>query len=241
MRRLRTVCLVAGLAGSLGHPQSMRAQNQVAFAFVLMQPRGELDRNVGTFNGPYLTYLRDLGSSRRWALGATGMGGTYGDAERPAPPGYRATTQNSVAFFTGVVQFKAATGTVQPYLQGIGGYGWFTTTTWVSCDDDDCDTHRIGQITDHGDGAFVAGGGAGLLMRIYERKRDVDARPGAPKSNREPLRAYVDIATRYLHGGKAKYVPGDPVFTDEGVIELDELKQSGFQALQYQVGVSVTF
>jgi hypothetical protein len=240
VRRQLLWLVVALAAGHLGQPQMVRAQNQISFAFALTDPTGELNRNIDTFNGPSLTYLRDVGSSGRWALGATGVGGAYGAADRPVPiPGFHARTESGIAFFLGVLQLKAATGAVQPYVQAAAGYGSFSTTTWVGCDD--CGD-RIGLITDHGDGTFVVGGSGGLLMQVYRRKPrpSVGAVASTLASDREGLRVYVDLAARYLNGGKAQYLPGDPAITDDGIIETATV-ESSLQALQYQIGVSVAF
>jgi hypothetical protein len=220
----------------------VRAQSQVAFAFALTDPTGELNRDIDTFSGPSLTYLREVGSSEHWSLGLSGIGGTYGGADRPvALPGYHARTENSVVFFMGVLQLKAGTGALQPYIQGTAGYGSFATTTTIGCDECGLGDEFTGQITDHSDGTFVAGGSAGLLMRVYQRKPRPAVGAVASGPEREGLRIYLDLSARHLRGGNAEYLPGDPVITDEGLIEMEDLAESSFQAFQYLIGASFAF
>ncbi|HUP20678.1 MAG TPA: hypothetical protein VM778_12095 [Gemmatimonadota bacterium] len=227
-------------AASLGTPPAIHAQNRISVAFAVTEPRGELARGIDTFNGPSVTWLRDVGSSRRWAWGLTAVGGEYGAADRPAPlPGFHARTGSSLVFVLAVLQLERATSAVQPYLQATAGYGSFTTATTVWCDD--C-TYALAE-TDHEEGTFVAGGSGGLRLRVYQRARapagTVEGPTASPAA--EPLRIDLDFAVRYLRGGEAGYLPGDPVLTEQGTIRMDDRIEESLQVLQYQVGLSVAF
>lgn len=224
------------------------AQHQVTAAFAITDPRGEFDANTDTGYGFTGAYLYAFGRDRIFGLGVTGLVQSYGSTGRRAPlsptiPELRVDveTTNNTALVQGLVQLKAPTGALQPYLQGTGGFGWFFTTTSLQ---NPFTNETILRDTNQSDGTWVWGGGGGLLVRVYEGRRrpDVDARGRVLGRGREPVRAYLDLGARALRGDEVEYLTEGTLVTDEGEVDIDRrLVESEIEAVQYQIGLTVEF
>ncbi|MGH7550697.1 MAG: hypothetical protein ACREK3_08095 [Gemmatimonadota bacterium] len=217
-------------------------------AFAITDPRGEFDANTDTGYGFTGGYLYTFGQNRVLGLGVTGLVQSYGRTGRRAPlsptiPDLRVDveTTNNTAMIQGLVQLKAPTGAVQPYLQGTGGFGWFFTTTSLQNRFTD---ETILSDTNQSDGTWVWGGGGGLLVRVYEgeRRPDVDAQGRVLGQGRDPVRAYLDLGARAIRGDKVEYLTEGSLVTDQGEVDLDRrLVESDIEAVQYQIGLTVEF
>lgn len=229
-------------------PREARAQHQVTAAFAITDPRGEFDTNTDTGYGFTGGYVYAFGRDRLFGLGLTGLFQSYGRTERRAPlsptiPELRVDveTTNNTALFQGLIQIKAPTGAVQPYLQATGGFGWFFTTTSLQ---NPFTNATILSDTNQSDGTWIWGGGGGLLLRVYEgeRRPDLDARGRVLGQGRDPVRAYVDLGARAVRGNEVEYLTEGTLVTDEGEVDIDRrLVESDIEAVQYQIGVTVEF
>lgn len=246
------VRIAAGLALAITAvavaPRPVHAQHQVTAAFAITDPRGEFDANTDTGYGFTGAYVYAFGRDRVFGLGLTGLFQSYGRSERRAPlsptiPDLRVDveTTNNTALIQGLVQVKAPTGAVQPYLQATGGFGWFFTTTGL---EDPFTGQTILRDTNQSDGTWIWGGGGGLLFRVYEGRRRpaVDARGRIIGEGRDPVRAYVDLGARAIRGDEVEYLTEGTLVTDEGEVDIDRrLVESEIEAVQYQIGLTVEF
>lgn len=246
-KSVRSLSIALGLALS-ALPDPALAQHQVTAAFAITDPRGQFDANTDTGYGFTGSYLYAFGQDRIFGLGLTGLVQSYGRTGRRAPlsptiPDLRVDveTTNNTAMIQGLVQLKAPTGAVQPYLQGTGGFGWFFTTTSLQNRFTD---ETILSDTNQSDGTWIWGGGGGLLIRVYEGdpRPDVDARGRVLGQGRDPVRAYLDVGARAVRGDRVQYLTEGSLVTDEGEVDIDRrLVESEIEAVQYQIGLTVEF
>lgn len=126
---------------------------------------------------------------------------SYGDETRREPfsttiPDVKVevTTTNSIAQGHLVLRLSPPAGPVRPYLDGVLGFNYLWTETKIEDEDDD---EEIASSKNQDDTTLSYGGGGGILFRVYRRASE------EPSS----LRAvYIDLQTRYLVGGEAKYL-----------------------------------
>jgi hypothetical protein len=247
---VRSAALSAGFAvlAVAGTVRSATAQHQVTAAFAITDPRGEFDANTDTGYGFTGTYLYTLDRQRILGVGVTGLVQSYGRTRRraalsPTIPELRVDveTTNNTGVIQGLVQLKAPTGPVQPYLQATGGFGWFFTRTSLR---DPFTDQTVLSDTNQSDGTWIWGGGGGLLVRVYEGepRPAVDARGRVLGPGRDPVRAYLDFGAGALRGDEVEYLTEGTLVTDEGELDIDRrLVESEIEAVQYQIGLTVEF
>ena len=243
MPRLTFVALLT-LLPSMALAQGEGA-NQFSAALAISTPRGEFDDNTDTGFGFTGAYVRSITSNRVVGIGLTGSFLSYGSTSRRVPlsttiPDIRVDveTSNNSAFLLGLFEVRVP-GDIQPYLQAVGGGGFFYTTTSLQ---DTRTDEEILSDTNQSDATWVWGGGGGIRFRVWEGRPDHEE---AARSGNEPRalpRAYVDIGARYLKGDEVEYLKEGSLVTDEGEFDIDpRLARSEIEAVQYQIGVTVTF
>lgn len=217
--------------------------NQVSAALAISSPRGEFDENTDTGFGFEGTYLRSITPNRVVGIGLSGAFLGYGSTSRRVPLSNTipdilvdVETSNNTAFVLGVFEVRVP-GSVQPYLQAVGGGGFFYTTTSL---EDTRNDQVILSDTNQSDATWVWGGGGGLRFRVWEADPDPEreaARPGGPRS-----RVYIDAGARYLKGNEVEYLKEGSLVTDDGEFDIDpRLARSEIELVRYHVGVTVTF
>jgi hypothetical protein len=236
------------LLSLLALPGAASAQHQVTAGLAITDPRGEFDDNTDTGFGFAGSYLYALNPGRTVSIGLGGLFQSYGSTQRrarlsPTIPDITVDieTSNNTAFLQGLLQFKAPTGRMQPYAQGMGGYGWFFTTTSI---EDPFNGQTILSDTNQSDGTWIWGGGGGMLVRVYEGqpRPTLSAYEVAGAPAREPVRAYVDAGARWLGGNEVEYLKEGSLITDDGEFDIDpRLARSDIETIQYQIGVTVEF
>jgi hypothetical protein len=232
--RMRTLKFVSFLLLGLlmMAPVTARAQHEVLLALAISDPKGQFDDNTDTGFGFHGQYLHALGVTRYVSIGLSGAFLSYGS-----------TTDNNITFLQGMLQFKAPTKVVQPYIYGSGGIGWFFTTTTL---EDTRFNDRILSDTNQDDVTFVWGGGGGLQVKVWQAPGGGDGGdeavfPAGP-GDREPVRVYLDLGARYLKGNEVEYLREGSLITDEGEFDIDRrLAVSEIEMMQYQIGVSIEF
>jgi len=219
--------------------------NQVTGALTISTPRGEFDDNTDTGFGFTGGYVRSLSSNGVAGIGLSGSFMGYGSTSRRVPLSTTipditvdVETSNNTAFLLGVFEIRVPAG-VQPYLQLVGGGGFFYTTTSLQ---DTRTDETILSDTNQSDATWVWGGGGGLRFRVWEAKPDPQEDAPRPGGRTSVSRAYVDIGARYLKGNEVEYLKEGSLVTDDGEFDIDpRLARSEIEAVQYQIGVTVTF
>lgn len=238
----------AFLVSLLALPGAASAQHQVTAGLAITDPRGEFDVNTDTGFGFTGSYLYALNPGRTVSIGLGGLFQSYGSTERRAQLSSTipditvdVETDNNTAFIQGLFQLKAPTGRVQPYAQGMGGYGWFFTTTSI---ENPFNGQTILSDTNQSDGTWIWGGGGGLLVRVYEGKprSTLSAYEVVGAQAREPVRAHIDAGARWLGAEEVEYLKEGSLVTEDGEFDIDpRLARSEIELLQYQIAVTVEF
>jgi hypothetical protein len=170
---------------------------QGGLGLALGVPVGDFSEHVDIAAGVTGQFDYGLGGSP-FSLGAEGTVLFYGSESRHVPlVGFpdlsvKVETSNQMALLHGRLRAQRRQGRVRPYVDGLVGFNYISTTTSVdadevcvdngSCDDD--------SRTDLDDLVFSAGGGAGVTFGF-----------GAG-----PYTTRLDIGVRYLYGGEADYL-----------------------------------
>lgn len=119
----------------------------------------------------------------------TSGGSVIGTIEIPL----RVINTNSIFGMHGILRVTAPTDVVRPYMEGLVGFRYISTTTRIEDRDDfwnDDEDNVLVRRTNLADWIFSYGGGGGIQFNIGE---DV----------------YLDLRTYYLLGGRANYYDGN--------------------------------
>jgi len=135
-------------------------------------------------------------------------------------------TANSITYGHLFVRLRADIDILQPYLDGLIGFGRFATTTSIESDysgyDDDDD---IASTTNFDDFAWSYGVGFGLNIEVIEG--------GAG-------RGFINLGGRYLLGGEAEYLlEGSIIETASGLTY--DVSRSETDLFMAQIGFSYQF
>jgi len=114
------------------------------------------------------------------------------------------TTTNNIFLCHFLVRIQPPVGKFRPYLDGLIGFNNFYTNTRVhsqrSSEDD-----TIARTNIHNDLAFSYGAGGGLMIEVYSSQKSGEG---------GPVVLSVDMAIKYLKGGKAEYLKEGSIFLD---------------------------
>ena len=157
----------------------------------------------------------------------------YGETERTsALAGFpevriRVTTTNNIVQGGLVLRLQPAEGPLLPYLDGLIGFNYLYTQSKLS---GRRDLEDFASDTNQDDIAFAAGGGAGLLIRLHQKK---EPGPGLQA-------VHLDLRGRYLAGGQAEYLDEGSMRVEEGRL-LYKLIHSRTDLVQAGAGVTFQF
>jgi len=217
---------------------SVAAQPSVHVGGFAALPQGEFSDALGSAGGGLSVGVLYAVPETPLAVGVEGDIALYGYERRTVPlsltiPDVRVgvTTSNNLAHGLAVARLQVPRGAVRPYADGVVGVAYLFTETRVG-DDSHYDDHGSGfSTTNYEDVAMVAGGGAGVLVRLHtgmtEQKRRTEVA--------------LDLRLRYLSSGRATYLArGDILRYTDGTIGVDP-RRSRTDVLTPSLGVQVTF
>jgi hypothetical protein len=158
------------------------------------------------------------------SIGAEGTYLWYGSESRNVPLvglpdlAVGVDTSNEMFLLHGRVRAQRPQGRMRPYVDGLAGFNYISTSTSVDAEDtDDGDS-----ITNIDDLALSVGAGAGVQIGFG----------ASPHSLR------LDLSLRYLYGGEAEYLTeGDMRWQEEGLVILQP-RRSRTDMLLVNVGVT---
>lgn len=163
----------------------------------------------------------------------------YGSEERTEPfsptiPDVRVkvSTSNNIAQAHAFIRLQPAEGMVRPYIDGLVGVNYLFTSTSVQSENN-ADDEDIASSTNYDDAAFSYGGGAGLMIRLYQN----EDRTGTDASAREVM---LDLGVRYLTGGEAGYLTTGSIHRQNGTVSYD-VTHSRTDLITGRIGVAVRF
>ncbi|MFC1569647.1 hypothetical protein ACFL4L_05385 [bacterium] len=103
-----------------------------------------------------------------------------------------------------MMRLQPSTTPVTPYADGLLGFNYLVTSTSVK---DQSTDEEIASSTNFDDAAFCYGGGAGLLIRVFEGETD-----------ESDYAIDIDLGFRYLNGGEAEYLKKGDIEIENGKV-----------------------
>jgi hypothetical protein len=201
---------------------------------IIGAPVGDFHDNVQIAGGVTGHFGISLGDSPI-SLGVEASYLAYGGEDRMLPVGglpdltVRVSTSNDVYLFHGRTRAEKRAGRVRPYVDGLVGFSYLTTTTGVDAKEYCSSLDGSYSCSDNGDSitnlddlVFSAGIGGGVMI-------------GLGKSGSVRL----DLSLRYLYGAQAAYLTeGGIHWADTGPPILDP-HRSRTDMLLISIGITV--
>jgi len=235
MHHWKTGAAVLVLAASFA---SAQPQFQAGGNFSLAYPQKDFKKNidnVGIGGAGHFAYR--FGRSPFLAGASFGFW-IYGSHTRSVPFNeyvnevyVDVTTTNSFVMGHLIFRVQPQAGPVRPYIDGLLGFNFLSTSTEISSEDSDWDRdNKIAGSNNSNDAASNIGFGGGLMVRVYD---------AASRGREGGLQGvFVDLGIRSLKGGKAEYMTVRE--QEEGKFVFDRYK-SETDLVTYHLGVSFDF
>lgn len=235
MMKIKSVGLfifVLVLLVSFGHAHE---KFQGGFNFSLGFPQSEFKDNVDQIGSGGFGHLAYNFRNSPLALGLSlGFFG-YGSERREEPLSIaipevyvKVKTINNIFLCHFLVRIQPPEGKFRPYLDGLIGFNNFYTNTKVQSQRTSEEIARTNILNDL---AFSYGGGGGLMIQVYSSHGS---------GGEGPVVLSVDMAVRYLKGGKAEYLKKGSIFLDnDQVVYTAECSKTDL--ITGYVGVSFSF
>jgi hypothetical protein len=139
------------------------------------------------------------------------------------------TTRNSILMCHLVFRVQPPEGKFRPYVEGLVGFQYLWTETGVY--DRGSSREKIASSIHLSDWAWSSGAGCGLLMKVYENKKNRE---------RNTFAIFVDLGARYLIGGKAEYLHEGSIHQEDNRLIYDS-KISRTDLITARLGLSFAF
>lgn len=140
------------------------------------------------------------------------------------------TTTNNIFLCHFLLRLQPRAGKFRPYLDGFVGMNQFYTNTRVH-NQRSTEYDTIARTNLQNDCAFSYGAGGGLMIQVFS---DVDS------EGKGPLVMSIDLALRYLKGGKAEYLKKGSVTLENDQVFFT-VDRSTTDLLSGYIGVSFSF
>lgn len=167
----------------------------------------------------------------------------YGIKDRTEPwsntiPDVRVKVQttNSIAFGHLLLRLQPQTGVVRPYLDGLAGFNYLSTTTSVNNEGNAEET--IASSTNQDDAVFSYGAGGGVMFRVHSD--DGVTRNDDDEESDGPAEILIDLGGRYMWGGEADYLTENSIRRNGSVVTYD-VKHTRTDMVAVKLGVVVRF
>ncbi|MDZ7718708.1 MAG: outer membrane beta-barrel protein [Balneolaceae bacterium] len=153
-------------------------------------------------------------------------------------PDVRVEVENSYNLVHGdlLLRLIAPPSTIRPYVDGLFGFNYFFTETVIRDRDNFFDDEEKLSDTNFEDTALSYGFGAGLQIRLWQKRDEVTQAP----DDIEPSSVYMNLRGRYMFGREAEYLQKGSISTDNGRVTYD-VTQSATNLLHLKIGVGVNF
>jgi len=119
-------------------------------------------------------------------------------------------------------------GIIKPYVEGLFGFNYLWTETKVK--DWDWDEDVISS-KNYDDAAMSYGGGAGLMIQVYQ---------GRKKESEDLYAININLGFRYLFGGEAEYLKKGDIRREDGNVTYSRSK-STTDLLNVNIGIVFNF
>lgn len=142
-------------------------------------------------------------------------------------------TSNSILDANFLLRLQPRTGILRPYIDGLIGFHYlFTKTSIKNIPSNFSDD--IASSTNFDDFAFAYGGGAGVMIHVY------DGRKNRTKYNKGIRTVSIDLRLRYMDGARADYLKRGAVTRNSGNVSLN-VTSSETNLVTAFIGAAVEF
>lgn len=239
MRDLKPFCIIAFLTlciSSISHAQpSFQGGGNFALGF----PQGEFNDNVDVLGYGFTGYFLYRLPAPSFNVGLAFNYLVYGSETREEPWSQTipdvfvdVTTTNDILYGHLMLRIQSPIGFIRPYIDGLFGFGHFSTDTKVENQEaDDEEDREIAKTTHSRDTALNFGFGGGLMIRLYNASGEL---AGALEA------VSIDLGIRYLKGGKAEYMKEGSIEIIDGNLYYNIL-HSNTDIITGHIGVSFDF
>jgi hypothetical protein len=181
-------------------------------------------------------------------LGLEGGFMIYGSKERTEPWSetipdvhVKVRTTNSLAFGHLLLRLQPQSGMVRPYLDGLAGFNYLSTSTSVNNEGSSDGESTIASSTNQSDVVFSYGAGGGIMIRLHERDASLP-KPATDDEEEErgPAEVLLDLNGRYMWGGAADYLTENSIIRNGSNVQYD-VKHSRTDIIALKIGVVVRF
>lgn len=139
------------------------------------------------------------------------------------------TTRNYILMCHLLLRLQSPQGKIRPYLDVLAGFHYLWTETGVY--DSGGFNREIASDVNFSDWTWSAGFGGGLMLPIYEKKREKKSGPFA---------VFLDLGARYLKGGQAEYLKEGSIIHENKRMTYD-INESSTDLITIRAGLSFTF
>ena len=235
MNKNKIVIVATILLTLVASPGFSQSRFQAGGSFSIAQPQNEFKDNVDKLGfGAKGFFLYNVPNSPIF-IGTTMGFLIYGSTNREEPfsttiPDVMVDVRTTNAILLGHLLFRLQypKGAIRPYLDGLYGFNYLATTT--SIENQNWDDEEVASSTNCSDFTSSYGGGAGLLIRVYEKGDKLTG----------PDEVFIDFGYRYLKGGEAEYLKEGSVHRENGKVTYD-INKSTTDIVTWRLGVSVAF
>ncbi|MEX2478173.1 MAG: hypothetical protein WD357_07025 [Gracilimonas sp.] len=226
MREIILVIIVSVLFGCAAIAQEAGFAGNLQLVYPQGEYKESLDRlGYGlNFNGYYRTESSPMG----FGFDINFMNFGVDSREEPISsniPDVRVEVTNSYNLFQFLLlgKLQPVDGALRPYAEGLAGVNYFYTSTTIN-ERNNSSSDPIASDTNFKDFAFGYGGGAGTMIRVFDKS----GRP--PKYNEEgsemvsPKAGYINLGVRYLFGSEAEYLREGSIQVNNGSVTYDTFR-----------------
>lgn len=234
LRRLGAVYLIILLSVFSGYSQERFQANA---NFDLGFPQDAFEENVGrtSVGGMgFFTYKIPRSPLRvGLSLGAL----VYGSETREEPLStvipdvfVDVRTRNYILLCHLLLRIQPQRGEWRPYFDGLIGFHYMWTQTGIY-NQGGLGLDKVASTVHLRDTALSYGMGGGLMVRLYERRRN---------EKMSPFRIYLDSGIRYLRGGRAEYMREGSLLLEDGRVVYD-VRESTTNLITTHIGIAFEF
>jgi hypothetical protein len=173
----------------------------------------------------------------------------YGSKERTEPWSetipdvhVKVRTTNSLAFGHLLLRLQPQSGMIRPYLDGLAGFNYLSTSTSVNNEGSTDGESTIASSTNQSDVVFSYGAGGGIMIRLHKRDDAVLPQPSSDdeEDERGPAEVLLDLNGRYMWGDAADYLTENSIIRNGSNVQYD-VKHSRTDIIALKIGVLVRF
>lgn len=142
-------------------------------------------------------------------------------------------TENSIFDGNFFLRLQPRNGIVRPYIDGLFGFHYLFTRTKIR-DVPEPHGDDVASSTNFDDFVFTYGGGVGIMVQVYDGKKN------RTKYNRSPRTVSIDLRLRYMDGALGDYLKHGAVIRSGGNVSLN-VTSSETNLVTAYIGASVDF